>query len=97
MTKIFSFRKTTKRNNFTKLFGGIGRRRSLVFEPIKKSHGKLTWRWWHIPLSGRKHRHKMKMIRRAHQGYRNRIFGTIQALKIRLKYGRRKPIPQFRR
>jgi hypothetical protein len=47
-------------------------------------------------LGGAK-RTKMQMIRRAHQGWRNKVIGTLQALRIRLKYGRRKPIAQFRR
>ena len=71
------------RNDFTTIFGGAGRRRSVKdFFNIKKVI---------------KARFKMQKIRRAHQGWRNKVFGTIQALKIRLMYGRRKPTPQFRR
>jgi hypothetical protein len=70
-----------KRNDFTKIFGGIGRRKSIKNQIKKKTVA----------------RSKMQKIRRAHQGWRNKIFGSLQALKIRLQYGRRKPIPQFRR
>lgn len=62
-------------------FGSVGKRRTVFF-------GK--------PFGGAK-RTKMQMIRRAHQGWRNKRIGTWQALKVRLKYGRRKSIPQFRR
>jgi len=79
--KKFNFRKTVIRNDFTNIFGGVGRRR-LVF--IRK---------WNLVTR----RFKMQKIRRAHQGWRNKTFGSIQALKIRLMYGRRKPTPQFRR
>jgi len=81
MKKSFNFRKTTPRTLFTITFGSVGRRRTVFF-------GKF--------LSKTK-RNKMQMIRRAHQGWRNKRIGSIQALKIRLQYGRRKPIPQFRR
>ena len=77
----FNFRKTTRRNHFTKIFGGAGRRRScgktIIVVPCK--------------------RFKMQKIRRAHQGWRNRVFGTIEALNIRIAFGRRKPAKQFRR
>ena len=70
------------RNDFTTIFGGVGRRRTVVTRQTKKCLVTKS---------------KMQKIRRAHQGWRNRIFGSIQALKIRLQYGRRKPVPQFRR
>jgi hypothetical protein len=40
---------------------------------------------------------KMAQIRRGHQGRRNKIFGMMQALRIRKTYGRRRPIGLFRR
>ena len=80
--KQFNFRKRTMRNDFTTIFGGIGRRR-LVYNPLRKKQ---------LPL-----RFKLQKIRRAHQGWRNRIFGSIHALKIRRMYGRRPVIAQFRR
>jgi hypothetical protein len=39
----------------------------------------------------------MVQIRRAHQGRKNKVFGSIHALRIRRAYGRRKPVGQFRR
>jgi len=80
--KHFNFRRTVMRNDFTTVFGGIGRRRTVFTRKTK-----------HRPVT----RTKMQMTRRAHQGWRNKVFGSIQALKIRLQYGRRKPTPQFRR
>ena len=81
--RLLNFRKTTARNLFTKIFGNVGKRRTAT--------GKYRRGKW-AP-----HRFKLQMIRRAHQGWRNRTFGSLQALKIRLKYGRRKTIPQLRR
>ena len=93
--KQFNFRKRTRRNNFTKIFGDIDRRRTLIFKPQRKSHSGFIWRYWHISLSGRGHRSKMKMYRRAAQGWRNKTFGRLQALKIRLQYNRRTPVRRF--
>ena len=39
----------------------------------------------------------MQQIRRAKQGWRNKVFGMKTALRIRKTYGRRKPIGTFRR
>jgi len=80
--RSFAFRKTTPRTHFTTTFGRVGKRRVL-------RNRQLTLL--------QKQRTKMQMIRRAHQGWRNKRIGSIEALKIRLQYGRRKPIPQFRR
>jgi hypothetical protein len=68
------------RNNFTTIFGGVGVRRVVI--QTKKC---LITR-----------RSKMQMVRRAHQGWRNKTFGSLHALKIRLKYGRRKPAKWYR-
>lgn len=94
----FRFPKTKKRNNFTKIFGGAGKRRFIqqLKSHIPRPLDRII-HWTHIYLSGQKHRTKMQKIRRSHQGWRNKTFGTIQALKIRLQYGRRRPTPQFRR
>ena len=71
------------RNDFTTIFGGVGRRRTIKdFFNTKKVIKEVF---------------KMSKIRRAHQGWRNKTFGTLNALKIRLIYGRRKPTAQFRR
>jgi hypothetical protein len=81
--KRFNFRKRIKRNDFTSVFGGVGRRRSLTHYAVKPQRLIL--------------RFKMQQVRRAHQGYRNRVFGTASMLRIRKTYGRRKPIGSFRR
>jgi hypothetical protein len=81
--KRFNFRKRIKRNDFTTVFGGIGRRRSLKDFVAKAIRLILRFR--------------MQQIRRAHQGKRNKVFGSINALRIRKVYGRRKPIGSFRR
>ena len=81
--KQLNFRKTIMRNDFTTIFGGVGRRRTIKDFVNKPKRIKL--------------RFKMQATRRAHQGHRNEIFGTINALRIRKIYGRRKPVAQFRR
>ena len=74
-----NLRKTTKRNHFTTIFGGAGKRRLAILpRPIVKTL-----------------RTKMQMYRRAAQGWRNQTFGRLMALKLILKYGRRKPIRRF--
>jgi hypothetical protein len=83
--KRFNFRKRITRNDFTLVFGGFGKRRTLLHFAGKK---RFRMRWL---------RFKMQQIRRAHRGHRNKIFGMIQALRIRRAYGRRKPIGSFRR
>lgn len=83
--KKFNFRKRIKRNDFTKVFGGIGKRRTLLHFVGKK---RFRLRWI---------RFKMVQIRRAHQGRRNKVFGSIHSLRIRRAYGRRKASLQFRR
>lgn len=81
--KKFRFSRTIKRKLFNIIFGGVGRRR-LIQDFFNKPK--------HI-----KERFNMQKIRRAHQGWRNRVYGSITALKIRKVFGRRKPVPQFRR
>jgi hypothetical protein len=83
--KNFRFRKCIKRNDFTSIFGGVGKRRTLLHFAGKK---RFRLRWI---------RFKMVQIRRAHQGWKNKTFGSTHALKIRRMYGRRKSIAQFRR
>jgi hypothetical protein len=72
------------RNDFTTVFGGVGQRRTLLHFVSGKAR--------YLPK-----RTKAQQIRRARQGHRNRIFGSINALRIRRMYGRRPPLPQFRR
>jgi hypothetical protein len=81
--KSFNFRKRIKRNDFTSVFGGVGRRR------VIKDFVNIPMR---IKL-----RFIMAQIRRAHQGRRNKVFGTVTALRIRKAYGRRKSVSHFRR
>ena len=40
---------------------------------------------------------KIQKVRRAHIGWRNLIWGRLMALKLRLKYGRKKFKSNFRR
>lgn len=82
--KRFNFRKRIKRNDFTSIFGNVGARRTL-----KSALKKYFWYRWK--------KFKMQQVRRAHQGWRNRVFGMITALGIRKKYGRRRPAAQLRR
>ena len=81
----FHFRKTTRRNAFTKVFGGIGRRRVVASLHHPKRIFRKRERFW------------MQMIRRARSGARNQVWGSITALQMRRKYGRRKFIGDFRR
>jgi hypothetical protein len=83
--KKFNFRKSIKRNNFTAVFGGFGKRRLIMDyypTPIRKP---------------RQRRSLIQRIRRASQGFRNKIFGRLNALKMRLMFGRLKNTLQFRR
>jgi|GEM_PF-2207385 len=90
--KSFQFPRIVKRKLFTIIFGGVGKRR-YVQDFMSYTPSPLTRVV--APLSVK--RFKMQKIRRAHQGWRNRTFGTIQAIKIRLQFGRRPVVPQFRR
>ena len=93
--RLLNFPKIKKRKLFTKIFGGAGKRRyaqdfiSRIPRPITRSPVKVVYR------TGKKF--KMQWVRRSHQGWRNRVYGTAVALKLRLEYGRRKPVPTFRR
>jgi hypothetical protein len=83
--KRFNFRKRIKRKLFTVIFGDVGKRRLITdYRPsaVRKP---------------RKHRTKMQKMRRAHQGWRNRVHGSITALKIRRVFGRLRPTAQLRR
>jgi hypothetical protein len=79
--KRFNFRKRIKRNDFTSVFGNVGARRTIT----RRKPQSLVLRF------------KMQQVRRAHQGWQNKVFGSITALRIRRTYGRRKPIGSFRR
>jgi hypothetical protein len=83
----FKFRKTIRRNTFTQIFKGFGGRRLVT----DYKHMKIVCR------NPRAKRTSMQKIRRASQGFRNKIFGRLNALKMRLMFGRHKNTPQFRR
>ena len=83
----FKFRKTIRRNTFTQVFKGFGGRRLVT----DYKHMKIVCR------NPRAKRTSMQKIRRASQGFRNKIFGRLNALKMRLMFGRHKNTPQFRR
>ena len=81
--KKFRFHRIIKRKLFNIIFGGVGKRRLITdYNPVMRVKPKRT---------------NMQKIRRANQGWRNRVYGSITAQKIRKVFGRRKPIAQFRR
>jgi hypothetical protein len=83
----FKFRKIIRRNTFTQVFKGFGERRLVTdYKQVK-----ITCR------NPRQRRSLIQRIRRASQGFRNKIFGRLNALKIRLMFGRHKNTSQFRR
>ena len=83
----FKFRKIIRRNSFTQVFKSFGTRR-LVMD---YKHIKIVCR------NPRAQRTSNQMIRRANQGYHNKIYGRINALRTRLTFGRYPKVPQFRR
>ena len=83
----FRFRKTIRRNTFTQVFKGFGGRRLVT----DYKHIKILCR------NPRQRRTLSQRLRRASQGYRNKIFGRLNALKMRLTFGRFNKVPQFRR
>jgi hypothetical protein len=76
-----------RRNPFTSVFGGHGRRRFVT----DYKYMKITCR------KPRQRRSLSQRLRRASQGFRNKIFGRLNALKTRLMFGRFKKLSQFRR
>lgn len=81
--KLFDFRKTTLRNGFTVIFGGVGQRRTVfINRGAKPNHYKRT---------------RMQMYRRASQGWRNQTYARLCALKLYVRFGKRKPATRFRR
>jgi len=81
--KNFRFPRIIKRKLFNVIFGGVGKRRLIQDYLNKPKNGKA--------------RFNMQKIRRSHQGWRNRIYGSITAQKIRKAFGRRPVVSQFRR
>ena len=93
--KPFNFPRTIKRKAFTTIFGGIGKRR-YVQDFMSYIPSPLT-RVFHVAPKQNIKRFKMQWTRRSHQRWRNRVYGSIIGLKLRLEFGRRRPAPQFRR
>jgi hypothetical protein len=83
----FNFRKTIRRNSFTQVFKGFGGRRLVT----DYKQMKIACR------NPRARRTLSQRLRRASQGFRNKIFGRLNAIKMRLMFGRHKKTPQFRR
>jgi hypothetical protein len=83
----FNFRKIIRRNNFTQIFKGFGERRLVTAYKQMKIECRKP----------RQSRTTNQRLRRANQGFRNKIFGRLNALKMRLTFGRFKKVPQFRR
>lgn len=86
----FNFRKTIRRNDFTNVFGGAGKRRVIPdFAPER------------IEVSRTKKISKIARTRRANLGKNNKRFGKIHRFKMFVKYGKcirkLKPISRFRR
>jgi hypothetical protein len=81
--KNYGFKKTTLRNDFTVIFGGVGKRRYIFIDKGRR------------PVYRK--RTRMQMYRRAAQGWRNKVFGRLTAMKLRLEFGIRKPATRFRR
>ena len=79
----FNFRKTTLRNGFTTIFGGVGSPRTVFVDPKGK------------PVFYK--RTRMQMYRRASQGWRNQTYTRLCALKLYVRFGIRKPATRFRR
>jgi hypothetical protein len=92
----FNFPRIKRRNNFTKIFGNVGKRRTLKdFRSHVPHHLHRILFWTKMWLRKQVKRTKMQMHRRAAQGWRNQTYGRMQAMKIRLQYGRRKVIRRF--
>ena len=74
-------RQFVRRNDFTKIFGGIGRRRT------KKSINYIL----------KPKRFHLMMVRRGHIGWRNKTWSRLSLLKIRIRFGVFPPSKKFRR
>ena len=93
--KPFNFPRIIKRKAFTTIFGGIGKRRYV--QDFKSYIPNPVNRIFHMYPKTNPKRFKMGWTRRSHQGWRNRVYGSIIGLKLRLQFGRRRSVPQFRR
>ena len=80
--KSFNFRKRVKRNVFSTVFQRVGKRRTV--QTFALSRIKPKRKFW------------MAEVRRGYQGYKNKTFTSCTAIKLRIKYGRKKPVHNFR-
>lgn len=80
--KFYGFKKTILRNDFTSVFGGVGERRTIFIDREYRPNDRK--------------RTRIQKIRRAAQGWRNKTYGRLIALKMMLRYGKRKPAKRFR-
>jgi len=81
MRRLFNFKKRIKRNHFTVVFDRVGKRKVI----IQNAKCIITLRF------------KMQKIRRAHQGHRNKVFGSLTQLRMRRIYGIKPAVAQLRR
>jgi hypothetical protein len=81
----FNFRKMTRRNHFTTIFGGIGKRRVVASLHYPKRIFRRREKFW------------MERLRRSRIGWRNQVWASLVSLQVRIKYGRRKFMGNFRR
>ena len=83
--RLLNFKKTVMRNDYTKIFGGIGKRRTVKDFMPKRTHK--------IKQS------KMQCTRRSNVGWRNKQFSLVHKFKMFVNWGmkKRKPVSRFRR
>lgn len=74
MRKGLNFQKWIHRNDFTKIFGGIGLRRT-IFNYAQRKPFRL------------KQRTKLDILRRSRQGWRNQLHSRMVSLKVHIKFG----------
>lgn len=74
--KSLNFAKRVKRNNFTKIFGGINARRTMASYERSKPFRLISTT-------------KFERLRRSRMGAKNTIYSRLTALKIHIKYERR--------
>lgn len=83
ISEKFRFKKTTLRNDFTTVFGGVGSRRFIFTDPKGK------------PVLHK--RTRMQMYRRAAQGWKNQTYARLVKIKLYIEFGIRKSAKRFRR
>lgn len=81
--KNFRFPRIIERKMFSVIFGGVGKRRLITDYHPKFKKGKRKF--------------KMQWVRRSNQGWRNRVYGSMTAIKMRKVFGMLRRVPTFRR